>query len=159
MTNIGKWLQNNLGNMTIGPVKTRSYTIDGRKYESLDEMPESDRQRIEAHFELFEDSDSDGTPDIFQNGDNTTTSRHSTKRWSYIVDNSDKREAAEILKDELLYGGYIKEKAKRREPDGVTTGRSVKGDNEENKTLKSQKLWNRVFIFTLFVVIILSLFK
>ena len=35
--NIGKWLKNTTGNITVGPVKTETYTIDGREYESLDD--------------------------------------------------------------------------------------------------------------------------
>jgi hypothetical protein len=46
--------------------RTERYTVDGKEYDSLDDMPEEARRKLEAHLKLLEDKDGDGVPDILQ---------------------------------------------------------------------------------------------
>ena len=54
--------------------RTERYTIDGKEYNSLDEIPEEERRKLEAHLKLLEDKDGDGVPDIVQGNRKGTSS-------------------------------------------------------------------------------------
>lgn len=41
------------------------YTVNGREYNSLDEMPPDDRAVMERHMKMLADRNGDGVPDLF----------------------------------------------------------------------------------------------
>lgn len=42
------------------------YTVNGREYNSLDEMAPDDRAVMERHLKMLEDKNGDGIPDLFE---------------------------------------------------------------------------------------------
>lgn len=68
--------------------RTERYVIDGKEYDSLDEIPEAERRKIEAHMSMLADRDGDGVPDILQ-GRDATRSEVKTRTFHYASTDAD----------------------------------------------------------------------
>lgn len=54
------------GQVTTGATSFQSFTINGKSYNSLDELPPDQRKAYEQAMSVFADKNGDGMPDIFQ---------------------------------------------------------------------------------------------
>jgi hypothetical protein len=68
--------------------RTERYVIDGKEYDKLDEIPEAERRKLEAHLSMLADRDGDGVPDILQ-GRDAIRSEVKTRTFHYASTDAD----------------------------------------------------------------------
>ena len=165
MFNINKLFKRHPSVKYSDSTRTESYVIDGKEYNSLSEMPEEHRKRMGEHFEIFADRDNDGTPDIFQAGENTTTFTHSSKGHSYTIDNPEGLDTADLLRNEIrngrLFGsiGLFDSREQRNNVKRENNHNNLVQDEIQQKKTMSQRKRTNILIFALLAVILFLLIK
>jgi hypothetical protein len=81
-------------------IRSERYIIDGKEYQSLSDIPKSERKKLDAHFKLFVDKDKDGIADIFQRSD-AKTSSYTESKVVRVSSNNNPEKANELFNSPL----------------------------------------------------------
>lgn len=138
--------------------RSERYIIDGKEYQSLSDIPESERKKLDAHFKLFEDKDKDGIADIFQQND-AKTSSYTESKVVRVSSTDNAENADELFKSvfqNLGVGPFGTEKKEREHIDHKEELTLFNRDKDERQ---KERIGSYIIILALIAVIVFLVLK
>lgn len=139
-------------------IKSERYIIDGKEYQSLSDIPEPERKKLDAHFKVFEDKDKDGIPDIFQ-GKDATTSSYTESKVVRVSSNDNVESAGELFKSIFQNLGVGPFGTEKQEGEKTTRKDELSLFNRDQGEPRKKRVRNYIVILALIAVIVYLVLK
>ena len=138
--------------------RSERYIIDGKEYQSLSDIPESERKKLDAHFKLFEDKDKDGIPDIFQKNDAQTSSYRESKVVR-VSSNDNAENAGELFKSVFQKFGVDPFGTEKQEGEHINRKEELTLFNRDKDERRKERSGSYIIILALIAVIVYLVLK